>query len=64
MMKTMITETGVTFKELEKIVMHGYVRWGGSLPESSWSCPAGNVRRRSVKLRRLWVMTRWIYMYR
>lgn len=34
MIKIMITENGVTFKELEKIFIHGYARLTVGLPES------------------------------
>ena len=41
MMKSMIMENGVTFKELEKKFMHGSVRSGESLQKSSWSGMTG-----------------------
>lgn len=37
MMESIITENGVTYKELEKIFIHGFVRLAGSLPVSFWN---------------------------
>lgn len=41
MMKSMIKENGVTFKELEKIFMHGSARSEESSQKSSWSGMTG-----------------------
>lgn len=41
MMNSMIKENGVTFKELEKIFMHGSARLGESSQKNSWSGMTG-----------------------
>lgn len=41
MMSPMIKENGVTFKELEKKILHGSARLGDSLPGSFWKDMTG-----------------------